>query len=266
VLAARPDGYHDLEALTVSLDAPADTLTVTRSPDAATMLAVSGPAREGVPVDGTNLVCRAADRVLPDGVALDFRLHKEIPAGAGLGGGSSDAAAALRYCAGELGLPAHTVEDAAAALGSDVPFCLHGGPAWMRGRGERLEPVRLPGPVAVVVAIPPFAISTPAVYRAWDELGGPGGRVVEPPPALASVVDALGNDLEPAAEHVEPRLAPFRTALEAVAGRPALLAGSGSACWIVCTGAADADAVATAVRDELGVVVFAGTSVPRGVG
>jgi 4-diphosphocytidyl-2-C-methyl-D-erythritol kinase len=266
VLGTRTDGFHDLEALTVSLDAPVDTLTITRSPDPASTLRVGGPAGEGVPVDGTNLVLRAADRVLPDVVTLDVVLHKEIPSGTGLGGGSSDAAAVLRYCAGEFGLAPEDVEHAAAALGSDVPFCLDGGPAWMRGRGEHLEPVRLPAPVSVVVAIPPFGISTPAVYGAWDELGGPGGRAVAPPPVLAPVVDVLVNDLEPAADHVEPRLAPFRAGLEALAGRPALLAGSGSACWVACADRPEADALATEVRAQLGVVVFAGTSVPRGVG
>jgi 4-diphosphocytidyl-2-C-methyl-D-erythritol kinase len=204
--------------------------------------------------------------VLPDGLAVAIDLHKEIPAGAGLGGGSSDGAAVLRYCAATFGLDEATVAAAAAALGSDVPFCVDGGPAWMRGRGERLEPAELPGALDVVVAVPPFAISTPAVYRAWDELGGPGGRTVAPPPVLARLVDVLLNDLEPAAEHVEPRLAPFRIELEAAIGRPALLAGSGSACWVACASRAEADALASEARAKLGVVGFAGTSVPRAMG
>ena len=118
----------------------------------------------------------------------------------------------------------------AAELGSDVPFCLRGGAAWMRGRGEIIEPVSVATGLAFVVAIPPFRLSTPDVYRAWDELGGPRSeRVVPAPRRLAHILPELVNDLEPAAEAVEPRLREFRDALEAATGAPALLAGSGSA-------------------------------------
>src|SRR5207253_4225467 len=89
-----------------------------------------------------------------------------------------------------------------------------------------------PAGVALVVAVPPFSLATAAVYRAWDELGGPSStRAVPLPEGLAGhgLPDDLVNDLEPAAEHIEPRLRPFREALEALAGAPALLAGRGSA-------------------------------------
>ena len=95
----------------------------------------------------------------------------------------------------------------------------------MRGRGERIEPAAVP-PLHVLVAVPPFAIATPAVYGAWDELGGPQStRVVNGPSGIGD----LTNDLEPAAERVEPRLREFRDRLEQAAGAPAILAGSGSA-------------------------------------
>ncbi len=159
--------------------------------------------------------------------------------------------------------PRAVVEDAAAAVGSDVPFCLHGGPAWMRGRGERIEPLTLPEAVRVLVVVPPFAIGTAPVYRAWDDLGGPrSDRELPPPAALAGLVDVLANDLEPAAEHVEPQLRPFREALEAAAGAPALLAGSGSACWIPFE---DPDAwrqAANRVESTLGSAVFLGLTLP----
>jgi 4-diphosphocytidyl-2-C-methyl-D-erythritol kinase len=260
VLGTLPDGFHELEALTVSLDAPADTLTISRTADALTTVSVTGPAGDGVPADGTNLVVRAAERVLPAGTRLAIGLHKDIPAGAGLGGGSSDAAAVLRYCVDEIGTDAATAEETAAALGSDIPFCLHGGPAWMRGRGERLEPVALPQPVVVVVAVPPFRLATPDVYRAWDDLGGPRGRSVAPPAALAGLVDRLANDLEPAAERVAPELAEFRAAFEAAAGAPAMLAGSGSACWIPFPDPGDAQAARARVEAGLGVPAFVGVS------
>ena len=98
VLGTRPDGFHELTALTVSVDAPQDRIDVTTGP-AGVRLTVDGPEAAGVPTDGTNLVVRAAQEVLPDGAGLDVALSKRIPAGAGLGGGSSDAAAVLRACA-----------------------------------------------------------------------------------------------------------------------------------------------------------------------
>jgi 4-diphosphocytidyl-2-C-methyl-D-erythritol kinase len=262
VLGARADGFHELEALTVSIDTPYDTLAVESGP-AGVRLDVTGPTAAGVPEGEENLVVRAAKSVLPDGAGLRVRLRKQIPSGAGLGGGSSDAAAVLRVCAQTHGLAAEVVEHAAAAVGSDVPFCLHGGPAWMRGRGERIEPLTLPDAVRVLVVVPPFAIGTARVYRAWDELGGPrSARGLVAPPALAGLVEELANDLEPAAEHVEPQLRPFREALETAVGAPALLAGSGSACWIPFE---DADAwrhAAKRVESTLGIAPFLGLTLP----
>lgn len=261
VLGTRPDGFHELEALTVSLDAPADSLAITNGDAPGVRLTVGGPAGTGVPGGASNLVARAAERILPDGAGVDIRLDKHIPSGAGLGGGSSDAAAVLRHGITVWGVGRDAAMEAAAAIGSDIPFCVDGGPAWMRGRGERLDPVILPAVVTVVVAVPPFALATPAVYRAWDELGEPGGRTVAPPDALAPVVDALVNDLEPAAEHVEPRLTPFRRDLEAATGRPALLAGSGSACWVPCADPDEARWARERVGARLRVAAFVGQSV-----
>jgi 4-diphosphocytidyl-2-C-methyl-D-erythritol kinase len=133
----------------------------------------------------------------------------------------------------------------------------------MRGRGEVLDDVTIPEPVGVLVAVPPFGLSTPAVYRAWDELGGPAaGRSAPPPRALAGLVDELANDLEPAAEHVEPRLAPFRDALSAAAGAPALLAGSGSACWVPFDDHDEGRAAAARVEADLGIRATFGLSHP----
>ena len=126
----------------------------------------------------------------------------------------------------ELETPIAELVSMGAALGSDVPFCVRGGAAHMRGRGELIEPTTVPS-LYVLIAVPRFAIATPAVYRAWDDLDGPvSTREVPGPPGLA----ALTNDLESAAERVEPRLVGFRTRLERAAGAPAILAGSGSAC------------------------------------
>ena len=264
VLGTRADGFHDLEALTVSIDTPYDTLAVEPGPPGV-RIEVTGPAAAGVPEGDENLVVRAAQSVLPDGAGLQIRLHKHIPSGAGLGGGSSDAAAVLRACAATFDIGPEVVERAAADLGSDVPFCLHGGPAWMRGRGEVIEALTLPEAIRVLVVVPPFAIETAAVYRAWDELGGPrGDRVLPPPGRLSGLVSELANDLEPAAEHVEPQLGPFREALEAAVGAPALLAGSGSACWMPFDDPEERNQAANRVESNLGVAAFLGFSLPAG--
>lgn len=235
IRGARDDGFHELEALTVSVSEPHDVLTLEDRADGVT-LRVTG-AVEGVPQDEDNLAVRAA-RVA--GRAVAIALHKEIPPGAGLGGGSSDAATVLR------GLGA---EGFAAELGSDVPFCVRGGAAWMRGRGERLEPVSVVGSLAVVIAVPHFGLRTPDVYRAWDDLGGPrASRTVAAPAPVAHLLDQLGNDLEPAAEHVEARLADFRRDVEAIVAAPALLAGSGSAYAVVLAGDEEARAGDAAAR------------------
>lgn len=262
VVGTRPDGFHELDSLTVSVDAPADSLVVTAGAPGV-HLTVDGPAASGVPADASNLVARAASEVLPDGAGIDVALAKRIPPGAGLGGGSSDAAAVLRACRTLYDLPVDRVAAAAERVGSDVPFCLQLAPAWMRGRGEVIDPVPAPTPIHVLVVVPPFAIATPPVYRAWDDLGGPAStRAVAPPRAVAHLVEALVNDLEPAAEHVEPRLAPFRAALEAAATAPALLAGSGSACWIAFDDADACERSARRVEAELSLPVHRGTSIP----
>ena len=201
VTGVRPDGYHELDAEMVTVDL-ADELSFEEGDE----VEVTGPAAAGVPVAG-NLVRRALAAV---GRRARVRLHKAIPAGAGLGGGSADAAAVLRWAG---------VDDlaVAASLGADVPFCLVGGRARVRGVGEVVEP--LPDEDRTfTLLVPPLHVSTPAVYAAWDRLRGPtaSGR----------------NDLEPAALAVEPRLAAVRDELGERTGLDPVLAGSGST-WFV---------------------------------
>jgi 4-diphosphocytidyl-2-C-methyl-D-erythritol kinase len=267
VVGRRPDGYHDLEALVVSLADPHDVVEVELA-ESGISLALDGPAATGVPAGEDNLALRAARRVLEEAgkdTGLQLRLTKEIPAGAGLGGGSADAAAVLVTGAELLGVDPVALPALAADLGSDVPFCLTGGLTWMRGRGELLEPLTALGtalPLAVV--IPPFAISTAAVYQAWDDLGGPRSeRAVPAPAAVAVHLSELVNDLEPAAEAVEPRLRPFRQALEDLAGAPALLAGSGSACVVFLPSPKNAESMAALAAARLHATTFATHPVPH---
>ena len=300
VLGLRPDGYHELEALVVSLREPHDVVGLRIQAPFGVRIRLSGRAVVGVPADETNLAARAALLLLEaaaDGEdpgpwaasGLDISLHKAIPAGAGLGGGSADAAGTLVGGTRLLGLDfdASTLAALGAALGADVPFCVAGGAAWMRGRGEIVEPIPAlagwaglsarpesfgaefgAGGLPLVVAVPPFPLATPTVYRAWDQLGGPSStREVPTPAALAGLglPDRLVNDLEPAAEFVEPRLRPFREALERMAGGPALLAGSGSAYVVPVASPTQAAVVATQAGVELRATAFATGLAARGV-
>src|SRR6516162_5974044 len=124
ITGTRADGYHELDAEMVSIDEPRDTLTI--RPAARTTLVVTGPFASGVPADATNLAWRAADAC---GATVEMTLHKGIPSGAGLGGGSADAAAVL------VALRADAALALAPALGADVMFCVRGGRARVRGIG-----------------------------------------------------------------------------------------------------------------------------------
>lgn len=236
VRGTRPDGYHDIEALAVSIADPQDVVEVEAIPHPGGITFEVDGETDDVPTDRTNLAYRAAEDLLlragRSGHGVRLHLRKKIPAGGGLGGGSADAAATLVAIRRMLEID---LDDAAlvaigASLGSDVPFCVTGGAAWLGGRGEVLEPVGLPVGLPFLVALPPFRLSTAAVYRAWDDLGGPRAtRTVPAPAAIAGVLPELVNDLEPAAESVEPGLREFREKFEAAADAPAILAGSGSA-------------------------------------
>lgn len=280
VLDRRDDGYHDLDALVVSVGQPHDDLVVDlrRAPGVRLSLRDETDATDSpiVPRDEENLAVRAAESVLGELDATDrpgvgIWLRKRIPAGAGLGGGSADAAAVLVALDGLLREDARStplpLARLAIGLGSDVPFCALGsGASRLRGRGEILDPLDLAERLPVVVAVPPFRCPTAQVYAARDELGpADGSRRLPAPPAVAAHCAELVNDLEPAAERLQPRLAGFRTHLERACGLPALMAGSGSAYAVFPDSVADAVRLAEALRAELDVPAFATATVGTGV-
>jgi 4-diphosphocytidyl-2-C-methyl-D-erythritol kinase len=213
VTGVRPDGYHLIDAEMVSLDLH-DLISLTPGGSGIT---ASGPFSAGMPLDDSNLVVRAMRLTDPDGdTGIDVGVHidKRIPHGGGLGGGSTDAATVLRW-RGSTASPSDL--ERASRLGADIPFCLVGGRARVRGIGEVLDPLPHVDRVVTLV-IPPLSVSTPAAYRAWDDLGGP---------------HADGpNDLEPAALVVEPELRRWRDVIGDRVGVAPVLAGSG-ATWFV---------------------------------
>jgi 4-diphosphocytidyl-2-C-methyl-D-erythritol kinase len=204
VTGVRPDGYHLIDSEMVSLDY-GDVLEISEGDG----LQVTGPWAGGVPPGDDNLVRRALAAV---GRRAAVRLDKRVPAGAGLGGGSADAAAVLRW-AGCTDL------DLAARLGADVAFCLVGGRARVGGAGEVVEPLAFVARTFTLL-VPDVAVETARVYRAWDDLGGP--------PASGGST----NDLEAAALTVFPALAAWRDRLARGTGREPQLAGSGGS-WFV---------------------------------
>jgi 4-diphosphocytidyl-2-C-methyl-D-erythritol kinase len=221
VTGVRGDGYHELDSEMVTLSL-ADELVLDEGGSGLVVEAEAGARADDLPSAEQNLVARALEAC---GRTAAVRLTKRIPLGGGLGGGSADAAAVLRWGG---------CEDAAVAarLGADVPFCLVGGRARVEGLGERVTPLPFEAREYLLL-VPPFGVDTPQVYRAWD---------LDPR-------DDAPNALASAALAVEPRLARWRDALGDLVGSEPTLAGSGST-WFVQDGPAEAG---TAAQPELRV-------------
>jgi 16S rRNA (adenine1518-N6/adenine1519-N6)-dimethyltransferase len=253
VVGTRPDGYHEIDAFVVSVSEPHDEILL--RPALAPSLLVTGPHGTGVPGGDENLALRAA---LGLGANVSIELRKGIPMGAGLGGGSADAAAVLIGAPHLTGIEVDPVDlqRFALSLGADVPFCMGGGGAMrVRGIGDELARVTLPS-FSVVIATPPFGCETAAVYRAWDTLGGPEGDTVD-----IEGLPALRNDLERAAHAVEPRLAAFKVLVEHAADAPALLAGSGSSYALLFRTDAEAEAARARISEVVEGQIVVGRTV-----
>lgn len=252
--AQRADGYHDVTSVFQTIElcdvvrlTPADELTVTCSAD----LGVE-PER--------NLAFQAA-RAFSDAfevdVLLDIHIDKHIPAGAGLAGGSSDAAAVLAALAHWASLPLDDPRLLAIArsLGADVAFFLYGGTALMSGRGDELAE-RLPAPVFDVVLVKPDApVSTAAAYRAFDTdsqvMGDPEPllEALRAHAPVSAVAELLGNNLAPAAVSIVPEVGEVgRWLAEQPGARGALVSGSGSTVFALCDDSETARRIADAAQ------------------
>lgn len=295
VLGRNRDGFHDLHSVMVALDL-ADVLTLARAPAGEDTLHVEGhdpgPATNNLVMRAIAETRRAvgggwvdlggpAGPAAGQAPALAVRLEKRIPVAAGLGGGSSDAAAAVDGALEAWGaeIDPRTRLEIAARLGSDVPFFLIGRPALVEGRGERCTPLAdVTGPPpGVLLVTPAVAVSTAAVYAAWDDGAGPRdpGATRRTSAHLASEIAgglssarlveragvlAVANDLYPAAATVVPELVAVRRSLARLLGRPVGQSGSGPTAWALYPSpqeAADgAELVRAAVRG--GTVTFPG--------
>jgi len=244
VLGLRPDGYHELRTTFQSI-ALADTLTFTRT---------RGPFRiecdePSFPADDTNLIWKAGERVLRriarsrvplSGVTV--RVDKNIPMQGGLGGGSSDAAAALHaFCRlWKLKASAEELHDAAASLGADVPYFLHGGTALGFHRGDLVVPIDDIAPAWVVIVIPDFGVRTKDAFAWWDaEKKGREGREGQERRDKRNA-----NDLERVVAKRYPVVTRLVRALNKEGAFHASLSGSGSAVFGLFSRRSDAQAAA----------------------
>lgn len=256
VLGRRPDGYHLIESLFVPIDL-CDELRVEASPGADSggspaspreseihlRVVAEGQPPGSVPADERNLAVRAArlflERAKRPGLGLDVVLYKRIPAGGGLGGGSSDAGAMLRALDRLLpgAVSREELEALALGLGADVPFFLDPQPALVTGIGERIEPLSsLPG-LWLLLVHPGVSLATAHVYAAYDERAGaltqrePGStmralsRLSDDSRALAELLE---NDLEAAAEALCPAIGQLRGRIGRLGALAAGMSGSGA--------------------------------------
>ena len=242
VTGRRPDGYHDLETIfqTISLR---DTLSFT--PSETLSLQCDDPA---VPTDQSNLVMRAAHALGVDNVAIS--LHKRIPAGGGLGGGSSDAAATLVALARQ-GISQDRLQKIALTLGSDVPFFLTGGTAYATGRGEQLVPLSGVAGIPLLLVLPEERMSTARAFGMLRKYSAPLG--LERSRRLVSdgslPVGELINDFEEPVFAELPQLRRWKERLSACGATFASMSGSGSTLFGVFATVVARDAAAEQFPD-----------------
>jgi 4-diphosphocytidyl-2-C-methyl-D-erythritol kinase len=259
VLGRRPDGYHDIESL-VAFAGCGDRLAFT--PGETLSLTTAGLRAAQAGDDADNLVVKAANALAAriPGIRLGaFHLDKDLPVAAGLGGGSADAAAALRLLAQANGLSADDprLQAAACATGADVPVCLDPRPRLMRGIGDTLSaPVALP-PLHAVLVNPGAALATKRVFDAW--VPSAAGATLDSA-AIAQarthdgflrLLESQPNDLESAATGLAPVIADVIRALRAAAGCGlARMSGSGATCFGLFDSAAAAQSAAGILRNS----------------
>jgi 4-diphosphocytidyl-2-C-methyl-D-erythritol kinase len=266
------DGFHPLLSwmATVGLF---DNLEFTLVDSPGVVLSCDDPA---IPCDESNLIVKTASAILEMSRAADksrsvrgvaAALHKRIPVGAGLGGGSSDGAFTLVALNRLLGLnyDAETLSEIAARFGSDLSFFLYGSSSVCTGRGEIVRPIARPKPRYVVLILPVIHMATPAVYRQFDAMGLGDREALHNAPDWRkwSTLDSLEllpllvNDLEAPAFSISPRLAELHQAATSVAKRIVRMSGSGSSLFTLFDDLSEAETSADQLRLKLGITVRA---------
>ncbi|GAA2852669.1 4-diphosphocytidyl-2-C-methyl-D-erythritol kinase [Aminobacter aminovorans] len=254
VTGRRHDGYHLLESLVVFAEL-GDRITVAAAAEES--FVVDGPFATDVPVDGGNLVLKARDALrtaFPQHTTqpVAIALEKNLPVASGIGGGSSDAAAALRALSRLWRLPADASELARLALplGADLPMCLAGHPLIARGIGEQLDPVRHFPCLPMVLVNPGIAVATPSVFQALKRRENPPLAPLDSADTVLDWLTISRNDLEPPAISVEPSIAEVLAALRSSGASFARMSGSGATCFGIFDGNAAAARAAAAISAE----------------
>ncbi len=253
IVGRRADGYHLLDSVFAAIDL-CDRVHLEVDdvgPSVATEISVACD-HPGVPEDATNLAARAAARLLEHcglGGRVAIRIEKRIPPGAGLGGGSSNAATVLCYLNEtlQLAVPERRLHDLGLQLGADVPFFLTGGCARVRGIGEQVESIPgWPG-LSLVVALPPVVVSTAWAFREFAGLpvaiGDEAARLAG---GATPDVSTAVNDLEPTVFGAFPLLRETKESLLAAGAGAAVMSGSGAAVVGLVSSPQDARSVAAA--------------------
>ena len=238
LVGRRPDGYHLVDSLVAFADV-GDRITA--RPSASLTLEIDGPEAASLAGLGENNLMLRAARLLADHAGISARaalhLQKNLPVAAGIGGGSSDAAAALRaLCAlWQVSMGEEDLRRLGVRLGADVPACLHAGAAWIGGIGEQIEPAPLLPPVGIVLANPRIALPTAFVFAARRGSFGDPARFASMPQDAAGLAQVLGarrNDLTDAAITLVPEIGAVLTALARLPGALiARMSGSGATCF-----------------------------------
>ncbi|RFC63297.1 4-(cytidine 5'-diphospho)-2-C-methyl-D-erythritol kinase [Fulvimarina endophytica] len=238
VTGRRADGYHLLETLVVFPRAIADRIEI--EPADRDLLTVTGEFREGVPTDRGNIVlkaldlCRAQAGELGIGVPpLSITLEKNLPHGAGIGGGSADAAALLSHLARLDPALGERLASLSAGLGADVPMCMAGSPQVARGIGDELEPVALSAGFGILLVNPRRPVPTPAVFKALVNRSNTPLPAMPPKgfgttEALLNWLKATRNDLQETAVSIEGAIAEAIGAIEREDALLARMSGSGA--------------------------------------
>ena len=265
VLGKRPDGYHDLQSVmqTISIRDDVELDIGTGKPWSLSCSA------EGIPEDERNLAWKAAkvfcDKLGKDPNGLSIRITKRIPSGAGLGGGSADAAAVLRALNRfyDSPLSVFALAELGAQVGSDVPFCTLTGTAMVEGRGERLRPLPPMPDCTFVVCKPDFSVSTPELYRKLDTVAipvRPNNRAMESALVagdLQAVADQVYNVFDPVvtAEHLE--LNYIKSICNSYGSLGQQMTGSGSAVFAIMPSFEYAAVVCNMLKDNYPQVFIA---------